>query len=262
MSHKLSSNKTKEIQSFPFADWTVELHRRAFRRSVSIYLYPKKPIKVVAGILTSEKVIHDFLHSKKDWIKKNLTKFAALADKFPDKKIKSYEVFPYLGIDRQLKMTITVLKKPFVAIHENELRLHIPRNEWSAEVLTDEHPKLIHEIREFYKREAIKKITERTEFWAAQMNAFPTQLKFREQRTRWGSCNSRGVINFNWRLIVFTPEIIDYVIVHELAHLKHMNHSVHFWNFVEKFLPDYVTAMKNLKSSQHHCEFLTPPNKI
>jgi hypothetical protein len=150
------------------------------------------------------------------------------------------------------------LKKPFAAIQESELRLHIPRNSWSADVLTSEHPELLSAIRDFYKREAIKKISDRVEFWSGQMKLFPKVLKFREQKTRWGSCSSRGVINFNWRLIVFRPEIIDYVIIHELAHLQHMNHSRSFWGLVESHCQSYGILMKELRDSQYLCEFLTP----
>lgn len=252
------ANKAKETESFPFSNWTVEVHRRAFRRSVSIYLYPQKPIKVVAGKLTTQKVIYEFLLSKKDWIEKHFTRFSELSEKFPERKIKSYQKFPFHGRDLALKMAITVLKKPFVAIQEEELRLHIPRNDWSAEVLTDEHPELLAVIRDFYKREAIKTISERTKYWSEQMRLFPQTLKFREQKTRWGSCSSRGAINFNWRLIVFKPEIVDYVIIHELAHLKHMNHSQDFWNLVEEHCQHYQVLMKELRDLQYLCEFLTP----
>jgi len=252
------ANKAKEKEVFPFSNWTVEVHRRAFRRSVSIYLYPQRPIKVVAGKLTSQKVIYEFLLAKKEWIEKNFTKFEELSAKFPERKIKSYQKFPFFGRELSLKMVITVLKTPFVAIQEQELRLHIPRNDWSADVLTDEHPHLLAVIRDFYKREAIKKLTERTEHWAQQMNLFPSSLKFREQKTRWGSCSSRGAINLNWRLMVFRQEIIDYVIVHELAHLKHMNHSAKFWELVANYIQDYEVLMKELRDSQHLCEFLTP----
>jgi hypothetical protein len=252
------ANKAKEKEVFPFSNWTVEVHRRAFRRSVSIYLYPQRPIKVVAGKLTSQKMIYEFLLAKKDWIEKNFLKFEEIAAKFPEKKIKSYETFPFLGENLRLRMTITVLKNAFVAIQEGEMRLHIPRNEWSADVLTDEHPQLLAEIREFYKREAVKKLTDRAEHWATRMKLYPTSLKFREQKTRWGSCSSRGAINLNWRLIVFRPEIIDYVIVHELAHLRHMNHSSSFWSLVEAHISDYEVLMKELRESQYLCEFLTP----
>lgn len=253
------ANKAKETESFPFSNWTVEVHRRAFRRSVSIYLYPRRPIKVVAGKLTTQKVIYEFLLSKKDWIEKHFTRFEELNEKFPKRSIRSYEKFPFKGRELPLRMAITVLKKPFVALQEEELRLHIPRNEWSAEVLSDEHPQLLAVVRDFYKREAIKIITERTDFWARQMQLFPKDLKFREQKTRWGSCSSRGSLNFNWRLVVFKPEIIDYVIIHELAHLQHMNHSAAFWSLVEKHCPAYEALSKELVESQFLCEFLTPP---
>ena len=253
------ANKT-EREHFPFFNRTVEVHRRAFRRTVSIYLYPNKPIKVVAGKLTSTKVIYEFLIAKKEWIERNFVKFEEKRAKFPEKKIKSYETFPFLGRACPLRIVITVLEKPFVVVREGELRLHIPRNEWSADVLTDEQPQLLTEIRRFYKKEAIQKITERTELWAQKMNLYPKALKFREQRTRWGSCSSRGTINFNWRLIVFRPELIDYVIVHELAHLRHMNHSIDFWGLVGAHIEGYEVLTKELRSSHYLCEFLTPQN--
>ncbi len=250
----------KDTENFIFSKWTVEVHRRALRRSVSIYLYPYKPIKVVAAKSTSQKVIVDFLMSKKDWIEKNLKKFEELKSQFPDKKIQAYEEFPYLGINRKLKVVITLNKKPFVSVTDETLLLHIPRDEWSANSLIQEHPTALAEIRHFYKREAIKHLTSRVQFLYQEMNLLPAELKFREQRTRWGSCSSRKAINLNWRLVVFHPEIIDYVIVHELAHLQQMNHSDKFWAIVHKYIQNYKDIMRTLKEKQHMVEFLSEKN--
>ncbi|WP_374031470.1 M48 family metallopeptidase [Bdellovibrio bacteriovorus] len=244
-------------ETFLFAKWSVEVHRRSFRRSVSIYLYPNKPIKVVAAKSTPQKVIVDFLMAKKDWIEKNFEKFQEIAEKFPDKKIKAYENFPFKGKERKLKVVITLHKKTFVSMTDEHLLLHIPRNDWSANSLIEEHPTALKEIRHFYKREAVDFLSERVKFWAGEMNLHPSQVKFREQKTRWGSCSSRKVINLNWRLIVFTQEIIDYVIVHELAHLQHMNHSSHFWSLVEKYVENYKDIVKTMKESQYLVEFLS-----
>lgn len=244
-------------ETFLFAKWSVEVHRRSFRRSVSIYLYPNKPIKVVASKGTSQKVIVDFLLAKKDWIEKNFAKFSEIADKFPDKKIKAYEDFPFLGKERKLKVVITLNKKTFVSVTDDHLLLHIPRNEWSANSLIQEHPTALKEIRQFYKREAVNFLNERIHFWSQQMKLQPSQVKFREQKTRWGSCSSKKIINLNWRLIVFTQDIIDYVIVHELAHLQHMNHSDRFWSLVEQYIGNYKDIMKSLKESQYLVEFLS-----
>lgn len=244
-------------ETFLFAKWPVEVHRRSFRRSVSIYLYPHKPIKVIAAKNTTQKVIVDFLMAKKDWIEKNFDKFSEIAEKFPDKKIKAYENFPFLGQERKLKVVITLHKRTFVSVTDEHLLLHIPRNDWSANSLIEEHPTALKEIRHFYKREAVNFLSNRVVYWSEQMNLRPSQVKFREQRTRWGSCSSRKIINLNWRLIVFGQEIIDYVIVHELAHLEHMNHSDRFWSLVEKHISDYKKIMRSLKESQYLVEFLS-----
>jgi predicted metal-dependent hydrolase len=247
----------KESESFLFAKWPVEVHRRAFRRSVSIYLYPSKPIKVVASKSTTQKMIVDFLMSKKDWIEKNFEKLNAHKAKFPDKKIRASEDFPFLGKDRKFKVVITLNKKTFVSVTDENMLLHIPRNDWSADTPLAEHPTALKEIRHFYKREAVKFLSERIAHWAKEMNLHPTQVKFREQRTRWGSCSSRKVINLNWRLIVFDVAIIDYVIVHELAHIQHMDHSSRFWGLVAKHVGNYQELMRSLKESQPLVEFLS-----
>lgn len=244
-------------ETFLFAKWPVEVHRRSFRRSVSIYLYPNKPIKVIAAQSTQQKVIVDFLMSKKDWIEKNFAKFSEIAEKFPDKKIQAYEDFPFLGKNRKLKVVITLHKKAFVSVTDEQMLLHIPRNDWSANSLIQEHPTALKEIRHFYKREAMQLLEARVRHWSGQMNLQPALVKYREQRTRWGSCSSNKVINLNWRLIVFNQDIIDYVIVHELAHLQHMDHSIRFWSLVEAHIQDYKSRMKSLKESQYLVEFLS-----
>jgi predicted metal-dependent hydrolase len=246
-----------QIEKILFSKWEVEVHRRLFRRSVSIYLYPNKPIKVVANQSTSVKVITDFLISKQNWIEKNFARLAEFKQQNPEKKIKVSEKFPFLGKELQFKVVITLNQKTFVSMSEDHLLFHIPRNDWSADTPLQEHPSALKEIRIFYKREAIKILSERLRFWSGQMNLYPAQVKFREQRTRWGSCSSRKVINLNWRLVVFPIEIIDYVLIHELAHLQHMNHSEKFWSLVGKYKSHYPELIKALRKSQSQTEFLS-----
>ena len=76
------------------------------------------------------------------------------------------------------------------------------------------------------------------------------RITIRDQKTRWGSCSARGTLSFNWRLMLAPPAILDYVVVHELCHLTHMDHSPAFWQAVGKVYPDYRTARKWLKDHE------------
>ena len=73
------------------------------------------------------------------------------------------------------------------------------------------------------------------------------RITIREQKTRWGSCSSKGNLNFNWKLVLLAPELLDYVVVHELAHRREMNHSKNFWKIVEAELSDYRERRRRLK---------------
>ena len=103
--------------------------------------------------------------------------------------------------------------------------------------------------------QAKKIFPERTAYFAERMGVTYNRITIREQKTRWGSCSSAGNLNFNWKLvlrlnwklIMAPPGILDYVVVHELCHLKEMNHSPRFWAVVEKELPDYRERREKLK---------------
>ena len=94
-------------------------------------------------------------------------------------------------------------------------------------------------------------LAERTLVFARLMSVAPADIKITDARTRWGSCSAKKNINYSWRLIMADDEAIDYVIVHELAHLTEMNHSKRFWSIVESAMPDYRERRKKLKELQH-----------
>ena len=98
------------------------------------------------------------------------------------------------------------------------------------------------------KKAAKAYIPRRADYFAKQMGVRFNKISIRHQKTRWGSCSSKGNLNFNCALMMLPQDIIDYVIVHELCHLKHMNHKKQFWAEVEKVMPDYKQKRKFLKS--------------
>lgn len=95
--------------------------------------------------------------------------------------------------------------------------------------------------------EALKVIPERVDYFAKVIGVTYGKITVRNQKTRWGSCSSKGNLNFNCLLMLAPPEVLDYVVVHELCHRKQMNHSKAFWLEVEKVLPDYKEVRKWLK---------------
>ena len=111
----------------------------------------------------------------------------------------------------------------------------------SAPLSDSERRRYIHMAREIFTRQVC--------FYADRMNVSYGRISIREQKTRWGSCSSKGNLNFNWRLIFAPEEVVDYIVVHELAHRKEMNHSRAFYNVVASVLPDYKVQEKWLKEN-------------
>lgn len=97
--------------------------------------------------------------------------------------------------------------------------------------------------------QALKLISQRVEYFARQVGVTYGRITIRNQKTRWGSCSSKGNLNFNCLLMLAPTEILDYVVVHELCHRKEMNHSKAFWTEVEKVLPDYRQSVQWLKEN-------------
>ena len=98
-------------------------------------------------------------------------------------------------------------------------------------------------------RLARKDLTARCEAYAAQMGVSYGRIAIRHQKSKWGSCSSKGNLNFNCLLMLTPEDVRDYVVVHELCHLRHMNHSAEFWAEAEKYMPDYRDARKWLKQN-------------
>src|SRR5690606_31341824 len=97
---------------------------------------------------------------------------------------------------------------------------------------------------------------------AKQMQLSPNFIEFRAQKTRWGSCSSTGTISLNWKLIATPLQVMDYVLIHELAHLKFQNHSKEFWNFVGQFCLGWKKYRRWLRENHFECDFLEPVSEI
>lgn len=134
-------------------------------------------------------------------------------------------------------------KKPWIEKHLDQMRRRKEHYDASGtDKLTDE------EIQELANK-ALKYIPERVAYFSKIIGVTYGRITIRNQKTRWGSCSSKGNLNFNCLLMLTPPEVIDYVVVHELCHRKEMNHSGAFWSEVEKVIPDYKEQVKWLKEN-------------
>lgn len=100
-----------------------------------------------------------------------------------------------------------------------------------------------------YRQAAKEYIPRRADYFAQRIGVSYERIRIAEQKTRWGSCSSRGTLSFNWKLMLAPPKVLDYVVVHELCHLIEMNHSPRFWKLVEEIIPDYKEYRKWLKEN-------------
>ena len=105
----------------------------------------------------------------------------------------------------------------------------------------------IKNIDTFYRKEIEKILHQKVQEHSIRMNLFPTSISYRKNKRTWGSCNYKNGLNFNILLMKFPLEVMEYVIVHELAHIKHKNHSKDFWNLVAVFCPNYKEIEKQFK---------------
>ena len=140
-----------------------------------------------------------------------------------------------------LRMSTADIEK-FVAKHEKWIEKQIKRKLEHAEKfsLSDEEEAVL-------KSKALPYLTERTEHFAKIMGLEPTGIKITSAKKRFGSCSGKNSICYSWRLMQYPPEAIDYVVVHELAHIVHKNHGKEFYDMIEKSLPDYKNREKLLK---------------
>ena len=130
-----------------------------------------------------------------------------------------------------------IVQKWFLMEEKRRVREQRPLPDYVA------HP----ELEAAYRKRARTQLEARAAYYAGLMGVTYNRIAIRAARTRWGSCSAQGNLNFHWKLILMPPEVLDYVVVHELAHRKEMNHSARFWAEVERILPDYKRRRKWLK---------------
>lgn len=228
----------------------VELVRRSGQRRLRLQVRPNGTIRLSCGRRVPKKELLRFLNDTRGFIQKALDEYAHLKSQFPMKRFEAGEAFLFLGRPRQLNL-VPAPKTRVLLLGEKIILQNPPDDVRERQVA----------MIEFYKRCGRAYLANRIEYWSRKMGLVPAKVSYRSQKTRWGSCSSRGQISLNWRLVLAPYEVCDYVVIHELAHLRHPNHSSRFWTLVASYCPDYAKWKQWLYSNQPEFEFLDPTSE-
>ena len=219
------------------------LIRSSRAKGIRIKISSSGELTVTASPLIPKLLVDQFVRKSEPWIAKHKRRIVNRAQEtLVDWK---QQTLLYLGKNFLLSIDSSGLHKERVIVGNGELLV-------SPASLNPKDAQKTLEI--WLKNQAIAHLTKRVKVLKELMGATYKRLRFSEQATRWGSCSSSGTLSFNWRLIHFSPEVIDYVIIHELAHTFEMNHSANFWGIVRKYCPDYAAHKKILSRYNSHIE--------
>ena len=218
-----------------FLDFEFDVKKESRRKRLSITVLPDNTVKVLSPLNFSTHQINQFVLEKRQWIQRVIAKNTLFF--YPKFQGKNKDRLPFLGKDYFFQFqlsnvtSISVQNDQIIMQSRSKLSLH----------------EMSRQLQSWYLGCAKDILFDRAIMFAEEMNCSFNQLRVKTLRSRWGSCSSLKNINFNWVLVMCPMSVLDYVVIHELAHLKHMNHSAAFWKHVERFCPNYQEQKNWLK---------------
>lgn len=250
----------KEKKQSEHVSWQgrgVRLIRERGLRRFKLQVHPNSTIEFKIPSGWSQDRILGILDDHQVWLESALQKAVSLRSRFQPRVFKVGEEYLVLGKRYYLDFQNTASENVFVELAEERIVFFVPQNMWFDGFLNYPHPKLEVHLMQFYNKQAEKTLIPL--FWSIvkKVGYGPQRLSLRNQRTIWGSCSRhRSSIQINKKLIAAPIYVIEYVMIHELAHLKHPNHSRHFWDEVAKHCTDYKQASQWLLDHHYDLTFL------
>jgi predicted metal-dependent hydrolase len=210
---------------------------RSKRKTIALVVQPNGELLVRAPQRATQKQINEMLSKHADWIAKKQKEAKRKQALFTSRQFVTGEKFLFLGENYPIE--IVKVNKPALVLNGNFKLAYSAQKD--AKALFEK----------WYKKEARAIFNERVAYYAQKNDFDVKKVKLSSARTRWGSCSSKGYINLTWRLVMAPLAIIDYVVVHELCHLREANHSSTYWAQVAAIMPDYKSRRKWLKENAH-----------
>ncbi len=228
-----------------FGDTTIEYQvRRSKRRKKTVQVtVDGNGVRVAAPMRTPDRELRTFVLKRAAWIIKHSAS-ARLA--VAPRRFTGGETLPYLGRDIPLVVEPAGVPSPEVRFDRRRFRVA------ALTALDDEDrsERIRRAIVEWYRDRAAERIPADVERWLPRLGCGKRpRVLIRDQRRRWGSCSRDGTLRFSWRAMMLEPALIDYIVVHELAHLTHQNHSADFWELVHSVMPDAHDRRRRLRET-------------
>lgn len=222
---------------FEYKDKEIEfniIHRK--RKSISIKIESNGQIIVSAPLRINKEEILQVVKSKSDWIVKNQAEMKKRGLNKITREISEGSTFMYLGEEYPLYLIFDEgIKNITVELNKES----IERQGFIIHANTMDVEKIKIALEKWYREETLKIVTKRIDYYADNFKDKVTNIRVKEQKRRWASCTGKNAILFNWRISMARADVLDYIVVHEMCHMDHRNHSKYFWNRVEEIIPNY-----------------------
>ncbi|MBP1763343.1 MAG: hypothetical protein H6Q65_401 [Firmicutes bacterium] len=224
--------------------FSYQIRRIPRKKTITLKLLTATELEICAPARIKTTELHELLQKNQNWILKKSAQRNAIDENPVNASLASGTQLLFQGRLHLLQIMEKDTKRPEIFLTPNKLSLCLPSHKIEhAYTLAQEV------LRKWYIENASRQFTEKTTFWAGRLNVRPVKISIRDQKSRWGSCSSRGNINYNWRIVMAPPEIMDYLVVHELCHMRVANHSSLFWELVAQFIPEYKQHRNWLKEN-------------
>lgn len=210
--------------------------RKPWRRTLSINISPENKVVVKTSKTLSRKKIENFIKKSLKWINKRLEFNKKNRKPYVPKKFEENEDFFYLG--EKYPLVINEGRGKDIELKDNKFCVYAPAKSKNRGGYIEK--KFIR----WYKNTAYKIFSERIMIYKSILKVSVSALEIKSLSQTWGSCSKKKVISLGWKLVMAPVHIIDYIILHELCHLIHLNHSASFWKQVETVIPDYKQYKK------------------
>ena len=217
----------------------VVIRSRRRRRTLEISLHPLDGVRVAVPARTSRGRIEEFVASRAGWIRRRRADLAGIERL--SRNFETGEVLNYLGNSIQLRLVDGARSKATARLASGWIEVALPLHDEGQQ-----RPIVATALEAWYRVQAEVDLCERVARYAGMAGLPVPPVLVRAQVRRWGSCSASGVLRFNWRLIMAPPEVVDYVVVHELCHLRHPHHQKPFWEAVAALMPDYHSQRARL----------------